>query len=134
MKMKEGTIFLVVLTFAFFGVSSGERKLIRLDEQQRLADEGTQWEILISNFLLIIIDLCNNLPIIFKKFFFSEVIIDSIFLLTIELGRAPTVILEALPFIYIQYVVMTSRIRLQTLLTHNSVTVFFVICESMSFI
>ena len=51
MKMKEGTIFLVVLTFALFGVSSGERKLIRLDEEQRLADEGTQWEILISNFL-----------------------------------------------------------------------------------
>ena len=52
MKMKEDTIFLVVLTFAFFGVSSGERKLIRLDEEQRLADQGTQWKILISNFLL----------------------------------------------------------------------------------
>ena len=47
MKMKEGTIFLVVLTFALFGVSLGERKLIRLDEEQRLADQGTQWEILI---------------------------------------------------------------------------------------
>ena len=55
--MKEGTIFLVVLTFALFGVSSGERKLIRLDEEQRLADQGTQWEILIliSNFLLNIV-------------------------------------------------------------------------------
>ena len=51
MKMKEGAIFLV-LTFALFGVSLGERKLIRLDEEQRLADQGTQWEILISNFLL----------------------------------------------------------------------------------
>ena len=55
MKMKEGTIFLVVLTFALFGVSSGERKLIRLDEEQRLADQGTQWEILISNFWLNIV-------------------------------------------------------------------------------
>ena len=45
MKMKEGTIFLVVLTFALFGVSLGERKLIRLDEEQRLADQGTQCEI-----------------------------------------------------------------------------------------
>ena len=58
MKMKEGTIFLVVLTFALFGVSSGERKLIRLDEEQRLADQGTQWEILISNFLLNNIQYC----------------------------------------------------------------------------
>ena len=69
--MKEGTIFLVVLTFALFGVSSGERKLIRLDEEQRLADQGTQWEILISNFFVDYYRiLSNNLPIILKSFFF----------------------------------------------------------------
>ena len=54
MKMKEGTIFLVVLTFALFGVSLGERKLIRLDEEQRLADQGTQWEISNFSFLMMI--------------------------------------------------------------------------------
>ena len=70
MKMKEGTIFFLVLTFAFFGVSSGERKLIRLDEEQRLADQGTQWEILIliSNFLL---NIC--LVQLFRLFFLLNI-------------------------------------------------------------
>ena len=54
-KMGSNTIFLVltfssntifmVLTFSFFGVCLAERRLILLDEKQRLADQGTQKDI-----------------------------------------------------------------------------------------
>ena len=39
--MEKNIIFLA-LGFALFGVCLGERKLIRLDEEQRLADQGAQ--------------------------------------------------------------------------------------------
>ena len=41
----EKNIILLVLNFALFGVGLGERRLILLDEEQRLADQGAQKEI-----------------------------------------------------------------------------------------